>query len=171
MEERDILFDALMQKTFGGELFLWGSMIIYVDTNVYLDFFLGRRDYLRPLDEFAYQIFRRIEEGEFTLVISDHLLYELENNLEDKNRITELLQPLKEKGRIINITKTREDILKAKGISQEHWKDALHAILANKAKAVYLLTRNIPDYSGCEHLVQIKFPESIWQILTFIIFK
>ncbi len=136
-------------------------MKIYCDTNIYLDFFLGRKDYLRPLDEFAFQIFRRVGEGEFTLIISDHLLYELENNLDDESKITELLEPLNRKGKIIKVTKTRKDIIKAKEISQEHWKDALHAILANKAKAVYLLTRNIKDYVGCEHLVEIKFPESI----------
>jgi len=135
-------------------------MKIYCDTNIYMDFFEGRSDYLRPLDEFAFQIFKRVENGEFTLIISDHLLYELRNHIEEK-KITELLQPLNQKGRIIKIFKTREDILKAKEISKENWKDALHAILANKAKAVYLLTRNIQDYAGCEHLVEIKFPENI----------
>ena len=125
-----------------------------------MDFFEGRSDYLRPLDEFAFQIFKRVENGEFTLIISDHLLYELRNHIEEK-KIIELLQPLTEKGRIIKVFKTREDILKAKEISKEKWKDALHAILANKAKAVYLLTRNIQDYAGCEHLVEIKFPENI----------
>ena len=135
-------------------------MKIYCDTNIYMDFFEGRSDYLRPLDEFAFQIFKRVENGEFTLIISDHLLYELRNHIEEK-KITELLQPLNQKGRIIKIFKTREDILKAKEISKENWKDALHAILANKAKAVYLLTRNIQDYVGCEHLVEIKFPENI----------
>ena len=136
-------------------------MRIYCDTCIYIDLFEGRKDYLRPLDEFAYQIFRRVENGEFTLIISDHLLYELENNLDDKSKITELLEPLNKKGKIIKVTKTREDILKAKEISQENWKDALHAILANKAKAVYLLTRNIKDYADCKHLVEIKFPENI----------
>ena len=135
-------------------------MKIYCDTNIYMDFLEGRSDYLRPLDEFAYQIFRRVENGEFTLIISDHLLYELRNHVEER-KITELLQPLTQKGRIIKVFKTREDILKAKEISKENWKDALHAILANKAKAVYLLTRNIQDYAGCEHLVEIKFPENI----------
>ena len=134
---------------------------IYCDTNIYLDFFLGRKDYLRPLDEFAYQIFRRVREGEFNLIISDHLLHELKNNLEDIDKITKLLEPLSKKGRIIKIYKCRGDILRAKEISKKHWKDALHAILANKAKAIYLLTRNIKDYAGCEHLVEIKFPESL----------
>jgi len=136
-------------------------MRIYCDTCIYIDLFEGRKDYLRPLDEFAYQIFRRVENGEFTLIISDHLLYELENNLDDKSKITELLEPLNKKGKIIKVTKTGEDVLKAKEISQENWKDALHAILANKAKAVYLLTRNIKDYADCKHLVEIKFPENI----------
>ena len=136
------------------------SMKIYCDTCVYIDMFECRKDYLRPLDEFAYQIFKRVEDGEFTLIISDHLLFELRNHIEDK-KITELIKPLDQKGRIIKVFKTREDIEKAKIISKENWKDALHAILANKAKAVYLLTRNIQDYAGCEDLVEIKFPESI----------
>lgn len=134
---------------------------IYCDTNIYLDFFLGRTDYLRPLNEFAYQIFRRVEQGEFNLIISDHLLYELKRNLKDLDKIPQLLDPLDKKGRIIKIYHSKEDELKAKEISKKHWKDALHAILANKAKAIYLLTRNIKDYSGCEHLVEIRFPESI----------
>lgn len=133
---------------------------IYCDTNIYLDFLLGRTDYMRPLNEFAYQIFRRVEQGEFNLIISDHLLYELENNL-DADKIARLLEPLAEKGKIVKIYKSREDVLKANEISREHWKDALHAILANKAKAIYLLTRNIRHYAGCEHLVEIKLPESV----------
>lgn len=133
---------------------------IYCDTNVYIDFFQGRKDYLRDLGEFAHQLFRRIENGEFTLIISDHLLYELRHHIEDK-KITELLSPLVKNGKVIKVFKTNEDITKAKVISKENWKDALHAILANKAKAVYLITRNIQDYSGCQHLVEIKFPENI----------
>lgn len=72
-------------------------MRVYCDTNVYLDFFLGRKDYLRHLDEFAYQIFRRVKDGGLTLIVSDHLLYELKNNLEDHSKITGLLQPLMQK--------------------------------------------------------------------------
>jgi len=134
---------------------------IYCDTNVYLDFLLGRTDFLRPLNEFAYQIFKRVEEGEFDLIISDHLLYELKNNIHNKEQIVELLTRLKKAGKIIKVYKTQEDIARAKQISLKNWKDALHAILANKAKADYLLTRNIPDFVDCEDLVEIKFPENI----------
>ncbi len=32
---------------------------IYVDTNIYLDFFLNRKDKLRPLGDFAFELFKR----------------------------------------------------------------------------------------------------------------
>ena len=136
-------------------------MRIYCDTCVYMDLLGKRKDYIRPLEEFSFQLFKRVDNGEFSLIISDHLLFELNNNVEKPEKITELLGPLNKKGRIIQVSKTSEDVIKAKEISKEHWKDALHAILANKAEAVYLLTRNIQHYAGCENLVQIKFPENI----------
>ncbi len=133
---------------------------IYCDTCLYLDIFEGRKDRFRDLGEFALQIFRRVDKGEFKLIISDWLLFELRKHAEDKH-ITELLKPLLDKGRVIKVFKTNKDTAKAKAISPEHYDDALHAILAHKAKAIYLLTRNITHYSGCEHLVEIKFPENV----------
>ena len=135
-------------------------MRIYCDTCLYMDIFEGRKDKFRDLAEFALQIFRRVGEGEFTLIISDWLLFELSRHADDKT-ITDFLKPLFDKGRIIKVFKTPEDIKQAKIISPNHYHDALHAILAHKAKAVYLLTRNIEHYAGCEDLVEIKFPENI----------
>ena len=133
---------------------------VYCDTCLYMDIFRERKDYLRDLSEFAFQIFRRVNEGEFTLIISDWLLFELTKH-EKEETITDFLKPYYEKGRIIEVTSTKEDKRKARLISPKHQDDALHAVLANKAKAVYLLTRNIQHYAGCEHLVEIKFPENI----------
>jgi hypothetical protein len=135
-------------------------MRIYCDTCLYIDIFEGRKDRFRDLAEFALQIFRRVREGEFTLIVSDWLLFELSRHADDKT-ITDFLKPLFDKGKVIKVFKTPEDIKQAKIISPGHYHDALHAILANKAEAVYLLTRNIEHYAGCEHLVEIKFPENI----------
>ncbi len=133
---------------------------VYCDTNIYLDYLLGRKDHIRPLDEFAYKIFRRVEQGAFLLIISDHLLHELEKHLEERT-IQNFLDSFYEKQSIIDITKTTEDIKQAKQLSETNWKDMLHAILANKAHADYLVTRNIKDFAGSEHLIQTVFPEQI----------
>ncbi|MDP1694057.1 MAG: PIN domain-containing protein [Candidatus Woesearchaeota archaeon] len=133
---------------------------VYCDTNIYLDFLLGRKDYLRPLDEFAHRIFRRIEQGEFLLVISDHLIFELRRYIEE-DTMNELLNDLMKEGKTLKVFKTNDEIKQAKASSQENWKDILHAILAHKGGAKYLLTRNLKDYAGCEHLIQTMFPENI----------
>lgn len=133
---------------------------VYCDTNIYLDFLLGRKDYLRPLDEFAHQIFKRVISGEFILIISDHLLNELENNIKEE-KIREFLDILSQQQKSMIIMKTAQDIKEAKNISTTHWKDILHAILAQKANADYLVTRNVNDFAGTEHLVKTVFPEQI----------
>ncbi len=133
---------------------------IYCDTNIYLDFLLGRKDYLRPLDEFAHRIFRRVKEGEFLLILSDHIVFELENKVSNEE-LDVFLQSLESEGRIIRLSATNAEREQAKLLSKEHWKDMLHAILANKGKAQYLITRNVYDFAGTEHLVQTVFPENI----------
>ncbi len=133
---------------------------IYCDTNIYLDFLLGRKDHIRPLDEFARQIFKRVEDGEFLLIISDHLLFELQNKISNEE-LDNLLQPLHVRDRLIKIEKTQEEIEQAKNLSKEHWKDMLHAVLAKRAKAKYIITRNVYDFAGSEHLVQTMLPENI----------
>lgn len=133
---------------------------VYCDTCLYIDIFEGRKNKFRDFGEFALQIFRRVAEGEFKLIISDWLLFELRKHAEDKH-ITALLKPLIDKGNVIQVVKTKEDVAKARAISPNHYQDALHAVLAHKAKAIYLLTRDLSGYAGCEHLVEIKFPENI----------
>ncbi len=46
-------------------------------------------------------------------------------------------------------------------LSTTNWRDMLHAILAHKASAEYLVTRNVYDFTGTEHLLKTVFPEQI----------
>ena len=66
----------------------------------------------------------------------------------------------REKGKLILVHKGKGDRKKARDTS-EHWDDALHAILAKKAGADYLATRNIRHYEGCEEIIQVVLPEFI----------
>lgn len=131
---------------------------IYCDTNIFLDYFGSRKDRFRDLGEFAFQIFRRTLDCEFELIISDWLLYELKNYVPPE-KLKEFLEEFKKKNKIIKINKTDEDIKKAKEISS-HFQDILHQLLAKKAGAKYLLTRDIQGYVVMEGL-EIKFPENI----------
>lgn len=133
---------------------------VYCNTNIFKDYADERVDRLRPLKDFAYEFFRKGWDCKYKLIISDWLLTELKKHLKEE-QIQEILKPFKEKGKLIFVKEKEGDREKAKSISKKHPDDALHAILENRAEADYLTTRNIPDYAGCEHLVEIVFPEFI----------
>jgi len=64
-------------------------MLIYCDTNIYIDYFENREDNLRPLGTFAFELLRRTIECEFTIVVSDFVISELEKYVEEE-KIKEL---------------------------------------------------------------------------------
>ena len=137
--------------------------LIYLDTNVYLDYLEGRTDKLRPLGEFAFQLIKRAIECEFKIVVSSFVIEELENNI-DMDKVDDLFDTLKKLNKIINLFPIKDDKDKAKELSKNrdtHYSDALHAVLANRAGAEFLVTRNIKHFSNLNDLVKVVYPESI----------
>lgn len=132
---------------------------VYSDVNIFKDYFDDRTDKIRPLKDFAFNFFSRGWNCEFKLIISDWLLNELRRHLKEE-QIKDILDRFKEKNKLIYVKEEKGDRDKAMKISS-HWQDPLHAILANKAGADYLATRDIKGYVGCEKLVKIVFPEFI----------
>ncbi|MCK4327713.1 MAG: PIN domain-containing protein [Candidatus Diapherotrites archaeon] len=130
--------------------------VVYVDTNVYLDYFENRCDRLRPLGEFAFQFFRRALKCEFEIVMSDHVMDELESVVSIET-IDMFLEPLKKKNKIKLVFVEQADVRRAKRLPT-HWQDALHAVLAEKAGAELIVTRNANDFAG---LFQAVFPEDV----------
>lgn len=135
------------------------SSKVYCNANIFKDYADERTDRLRPLKDFAYEFFRKGWDCNYKLIISDWLLTELRRYMKEE-KIQEILKPFKEKNKLIVVNEKEGDRKKARSISR-HWDDALHAILANRAGADYLVTRNIDHYGGCEKLVRIVFPEFI----------
>ncbi len=136
-------------------------MRIYLDTNIYLDWLECRTDRLRPLGEFAFQIIRRTLECEFEIIISDVVLFELKRHTK-MNEVMDLINKLSKKNKIIKIEKSEEDRSEAQRISPEtgiHWQDVAHALLAKKADAECLITRDAHLFDL--NLLQTKFPENI----------
>lgn len=134
------------------------TLKVYCDANIFIDYLEGRTDNIRPLHEFAFQFFSAGWNCKFHLIISDWLLEELNNNLTEE-QIESVLKEFRDKNKLIEIKEEQGDRRKARQISN-HWQDPLHAILANKAGADYLTTRNMKDYNEeCNKLVNIRFPE------------
>ncbi|PIN87852.1 hypothetical protein COV12_01725 [Candidatus Woesearchaeota archaeon CG10_big_fil_rev_8_21_14_0_10_32_24] len=132
---------------------------IYVDTNVYMDLFGGRKDRFRDLAQFAANLFYRVREGEFKLVVSDWVIEEFSKHMDPK-LINELLNDLTE-NQLRRITKTSQDKKEARELSSTNYPDALHVILAKKADAMYLVTRNIQDFADWTNLIEIVMPDEI----------
>lgn len=130
-------------------------MKLYVDSNVYLDFLLDRKNkQLKDLSEKAYILFRRSGSCEFKIILSDHVLRELDKhmNLSETTSFFKLLEK-----KIIKVKMKKSDEEKAKSL-KTHYEDALHIVLAKKAKADVIVTRNKVDF---KHLFETYLPEEL----------
>ena len=132
---------------------------VYCDTCVYVDLFEGRKDRFRDLGEFALNLFRKVREKEYKLVISDWLLYEIKKLNHEKN-FKDLLKQFEDEY-LIKVERSKEDERKAKQLSPSNFPDAMHVILAKKANAIYLVTRNIQDFAEFCKIIEIATPESL----------
>ena len=133
-------------------------MLIYIDTNVWIDYFYNRVDRLRPLGDFSFNLLKSSADCKYTILISKWLLVELEKYVSEED-IKIIFEWLKSKKKIIFVSSNKEDIIKSKRYL--HWHDAYHAILAQKGGAKYFVTRNIKDFSDFRNWFQVVFPENL----------
>ena len=132
---------------------------IYVDTNVYLDYLLDRKNLLgRPLGNDAFLVFARVVDGRFQLVRSRFVEEELYRQIGTEE--TQMLFGMMETN-TVTVTYSNEEKIRAKEMNPAHWQDALHAIIANREKAEYLVTQNVSDYWQYSSLVTPVRPREI----------
>ncbi|MFC1728214.1 type II toxin-antitoxin system VapC family toxin [Nanoarchaeota archaeon] len=132
---------------------------IYCDTCVYRDIFEGRKGKYRDFDEFALNLLHKVKEKQYKLVISDWVYEELKkhNFGEDFKRLIKTF----EEEHLINVEVTPKDKVEARKLSSSNYPDALHVILAKKANAIYLVTRNLKDFTEFRDVIEIALPESL----------
>ncbi|KYK24978.1 hypothetical protein AYK26_07925 [Euryarchaeota archaeon SM23-78] len=136
---------------------------IYIDTNIYIDYFDGRSDGLRSLGEFAYSVLRKTFECEFVIILSGVVLDELKYNTY-KEKAKQLIKDLKEKNKIIETETTKDDEIRAREIAKQRrtsTNDTAHALIAKRMKADYLVTRNIKHYTKLLDLIDVCYSESL----------
>lgn len=132
---------------------------LYIDTNIYLDVLLDRKNiYNKDIADPAMKIFYRAAKCEFNIVFSSWSSLELSRQIEPGS--TTMLFSLIQK-KIKFIEHTKEDIEKAKTINPLHFQDALHGILAKKAKADLLVTRDLKGFECVKHLIKTSLPENV----------
>ncbi len=136
---------------------------IYLDTNIYIDYFDGRSNGLRPLGDFAYELLRRTFQCEFVIIISPLVLDELFYNTYEK-KINRLMKDLKEESKVISITETETDRMEARMLAKQRktdFNDTLHTVLASRVKADFLVTRNIQHFAQLHDLINVCYPENL----------
>ncbi|MFH0869612.1 MAG: PIN domain-containing protein [archaeon] len=114
----------------------------YIDACVWRDYFEDRRDNLRPLGEWAFQLLRKIVDEEDVVVISDNLLNEFRKYY-DEEKIIRMLSIIPEE-LILRVNDESRQLLEARELSKKfsiHRSDALHLALALLNDAV-LVTRD-----------------------------
>ncbi|MBU2589452.1 MAG: type II toxin-antitoxin system VapC family toxin [Nanoarchaeota archaeon] len=119
-------------------------MLVYLDTNIYLDYLGNRCDNLRPLGEFAFQLINRALQCEFNILFSDLVLKELECFI-TKEHIEFIIKLLQSKNKIFKVQITSIDkrlASKLKNSFHVPYADALHYVLALNNDAEVLITND-----------------------------
>lgn len=116
--------------------------------NVYLDYFLERKK-----SGAAFKVFNDVISCLHHIIVSDLVLHELSKNIDYEETVVlfKILEP-----KLIRIKTSDLDRREAKLI-HTHFEDALHIVLAKRAKANLIVTRNVKDFSS----FKTKRPEDI----------
>jgi len=131
---------------------------IYCDTCVYRDIFENRKRKYDDWAEFALNLLHKVREKEYKLVISDWVYEELKKHDFGEN-FKELIKTFEEE-HLIQVEVTSKDKEDAKALSS-NYPDALHVVLAKKANAIYLVTRDLKDFSEFRDIIEIVLPRSL----------
>jgi hypothetical protein len=101
---------------------------IYVDTNIFLDWWFDRADNLRPLGDFAFRLFQQAVSCRFDVLVSDYTVFAL----------------LKEADKLFLVSASpgqKSEADKFAGLHGLPRTDVLHAVIARDNDAV-LVTRD-----------------------------
>jgi len=139
-------------------------MKLFVDTHIFVDYFLDRSDNIRPLGEFAFQLVRRTISCEFYMLVSDGAIKELKNvlNKKEDELIEIVFKELISAGKVQFIEASEHQISEARLLAEKRQiprTDALFAILARDNAAI-LVSRD-KHHQEMEDIVEALKPEEL----------
>lgn len=134
--------------------------LLYVDSNVYIDYITNRSNINGvPLGLKAERFFYKVLTGDYKIIFSRLVQYQITKELGGFENVKMLLKMLESK--LIFVDYTSEDLDKAKKLDSEETEDALHALLAKQYNAKWVVTRNIAHFNRFKHIVMPILPEDI----------
>lgn len=120
-------------------------MKILIDTNIILDVLCNRAEFV----EDSLKVFKYCEAEQIIGCISalsvPNIVYIMRKEL-DGERIKEILTALISIFSVVDLRET--DLIKAAELDFADYEDALQAVCASRAKANYIVTRNIKDFKN-----------------------
>lgn len=129
--------------------------LIYIDTNIIMDFLKNR-------NSSSYNLFMSAMQCNYSLLLSDVVIRELKyQGLETE--VGNFIHLFNNKKKIQIYTTTYKDRIKAKHLVQNyptHLNDALHKIAASHYPIDYFVTRNKKDFL-CFKDLDLKLPEEL----------
>ncbi len=135
-----------------------GNIPLYLDTNIYMDFFLNR-DKSNP----AMLLLLKALSCKYKIVISNIVLNETKIN-QCGDDLKALLMQLTRQNKLINIFTNPEDRREVEKLIKERdtpYNDTLHAVLCKKSGASHFVTRNMKDFVRLKDIVDLKYPEEL----------
>ncbi|MFH1510379.1 MAG: hypothetical protein ABIF10_01705 [Candidatus Woesearchaeota archaeon] len=132
---------------------------LYIDTNILIYGVEESRNlYGKDLSNSATRLFAEVIGCKYRIILSSWTMTELLNKrrLEDSKMLFTLLQK-----KIIKVFHTEEELLKAKENNPSHFQDELHGMLALRANADYIVTRNVDDFINFIDRIKVVKPEHL----------
>lgn len=132
---------------------------LYIDTNILI---YAIEDSLNPygadISSSSSKLFWEAASCKYQVIISDWTLNEFRRirKLDDIQMLYSIA-----KKKILSIPFTKEELALAKQQNSGHFQDELHAILALKSEADYIVTRNIDDFQKYKTQIKIVKPEEL----------
>lgn len=134
---------------------------LYIDTNILIDAVEGRKNpFGKDIGKSAANLFWVAASCKYFLVLSTWMHSELsrQKTFEETKMFFEIV-----KKKTIIVEHTEEDLTKAKEKTSDNFQDELHGILALKANADYIVTRNTDHFKNFKNKISIVKPEDLLQ--------
>jgi predicted nucleic acid-binding protein len=133
----------------------------YIDTSIWRDYYENRADNLRPLGEWAFELFKKIRANNEIALYSDLVVDELLERFTEAE-VRQIFNILAAGRQLKRLAARNEQIKEAIVIARElktPYKDTLHAILARDNSAI-LVTRD-KHFLQLQEVVKIMKPEEL----------
>ena len=120
-------------------------MTIFVDTNVLLDFLLGRTAFFPEARTIFAICEKRYVQGYISALSIPNIVYIMRKQLTEE-RMCEVIDTLLHIFKVADLK--ADDIQRATRLGFPDFEDALQSVAAARVKAAYLITRNLKDFSN-----------------------